>query len=419
MHQKKVVYLSAGHIDITPNKPIPLFGFATRTGAYTNVHDQLEVNLTALKHDGKLVLLYAVDTLFVPISIEDEILNKFGEQYGITRADIWLMASHTHTAPSLDKTKPGLGTFDEAYYQFVVSKILNLTEQVLNAEFKEVSVEIGQVKSVLNVNRRKKLWRPGGKFGLRRKTLIYPDHDGAKDDRIQLIKFVDKQEEVKSVLWNFACHPVGFVKRTEVSADFVGFVRNTLRAQTKSELPITFAIGFAGDAKPDVTAVTHTKWMDRLGYFFQYKPKYTKFPNMGYYNQWVDKLIAEVNIAYNNASQRKTIELTTAHTAISLNEVIGSTDRQLHFKKLSIADSLHFVGVSAEVLVGFKDVVAEVLGSNTMNIGCLAGTDIYLPTGKNISEGGYEVEIFKEMFGVEGQFKTNVDEVVRRALSSL
>ncbi len=413
------MYLSAGHIDITPVKPVPLFGFATRKGAYSKVHDQLEVNLTVLKQDGHIVLLYAVDTLFVPVSIEDEVLERFGEKYGITRANVWLMASHTHTAPSLDKTKPGLGAFDEEYYKLVVSKILTLTEQVLNSEYEEVSIEYGITKSSLNVNRRKKLWRPGGKFGLQRKTLIYPDHDGDKEDTIHLIRFIAKGGKVKSIFWNYACHPVGFTNRTEVSADFIGFVRAAIREQTNDKLPVTFAIGFAGDLKPDVTAVTDTKWLDLLGYFFQYKPKYTKFPSLSYYKQWVSKLIKEVDSVSPSVLQNAEAKLITSHTAISLNEVIGATDRQLHFKKLSIGDALHFVGISAEVLVGYRGGVKEVMGCDTINIGCMAGTDIYLPTDENINEGGYEVEIFKEMFGVEGKFEKNIDEVVRKALSSL
>src|SRR5690606_26161723 len=107
------------------------------------------------------------------------------------------------------------------------NKLLSLTEQVLKATFIPVTVQHGTTHSVLNVNRRKKLLRPlpKGRFGIYNKVLMYPDYNGAKDDTIHTMTFTDMDGKTKMVLWNYACHPVGFVHRSQVTAEYIGVVR--------------------------------------------------------------------------------------------------------------------------------------------------------------------------------------------------
>lgn len=417
------LFLSAGSIDITPDKPISLFGFAERHGVYSKIHDRLEINLSILKQDSKHVLIYSIDTLFAPEAFTKAILDKFSKKYNLTEKDIWMAATHTHFAPSLDKDKPGLGHFDESYYNIVYDKILQLTEQVLNADFQPVNIHHGTTKSELNVNRRKKLLRPRpkGKFGLYRKVLMYPDYDGAKDDTIHTVSLVDKEGHTKMILWNYACHPVGFAHRSQLTAEYIGIIRDELRIHCKyPKMPVIFLLGFAGNLKPDVTPVTHTRLKDRISYFFQFGPKHTRFPSTSHYMDWTALLWKEVKTALKNDIEIEPESFTSSQYNILLSELIGDEAYPLYFKKLRLAKGLQFVGVSAEVLAEYKDIVAEALnGSESINVGCLAGTRIYLPTDKHVKEGGYEVHWFQHRFGIKGDFKMGLNNKVKDALSKL
>jgi|GEM_PF-4269960 len=417
------LYLSAGSIDITPEKRVPLFGFAERHGLYSRVHDKLEINLSVLKQNDQLVLIYSVDTLFTPEEFEQMIIEKFGKQYCITEKDIWMAASHTHFAPSLDKEKPGLGHCDDTYYQWIVNKILALTEQVLKADFVKVNIQHGTSTSELNVNRRKKLLRPKpkGKFGLYRKVLMYPDFDGPKDDTIHTISLAGEDGKTKLVLWNYACHPVGFAHRSQVTAEYIGIIREELRTYCKNpKMPVVFLLGFAGNLKPDVTPVTHTRLRDRINYFFQFGPKHTRFPNTALYMDWTQLLWKEVKTALKHAEEIKPSTISTTQHDLPLNELIGEETFPVHLKKVQLADELVFIGMSAEVLVEYKDVVTEALnGKSSINVGCLAGTRIYLPTDKHVQEGGYEVRWFQHRFGITGSFKTGLTEKIRAAVAKL
>lgn len=416
------LYLSAGNIEITPAYPVALAGFAERHGAYSKIHDTLEINLAVLKQGDKYVLLYSIDTLFAPEEFVKIVLETFGTEYGLQEKDIWMAASHTHFAPALDKEKPGLGKANDAYYREVQGKLIQLTRQVLTGNYKKVSVSYGTTKSALNVNRRKKLLRPKGGLKLYWKTLMYPDYDGVKDDNIHLVTFKDEEGNTAMALWNYACHPVGFKHRSQVSAEFPGLIRSELRGHLgDTQLPVLFFLGFAGNLKPDVTPVTHTRTRDRFNYFFQFGPKYTRFPSTGQYLEWIGLLWKEVKTAHKASSPKETVTLATTQYKLPLSEIIGDDDKHtVCFRKLLLADSVQFIGVSAEVLAEYKDIVAEALQQNvSINVGCLAGTRIYLPADKNVGEGGYEVHWFQHRFGIKGDFKDNLNNKIKEAISRL
>jgi hypothetical protein len=412
------IKLSAASISITPVQPVPLAGFAEREGVYTQVMDELEINLAAIKQEGKLVLLYSVDTLFVPDTFVTLIVDAFGKAYDIQEKNIWMAATHTHYAPSLDKEKPALGTVNDGYYKFVSEQLLQLTQKVLNSDFVNVHVQYGNGKSVLNVNRRKKLVRPRSKFSLYNKVLMYPDYAGVKDDDIHLVKFADDSGKVKMILWNYACHPVGYPHMHRVTAEYIGIIRQKLRDEYKDDnLPINFLIGFAGNMKPDLTPVTNTRWKDKLNYALQLGPKYVRFPDTASYLQWTELLWAELKIILDNVKSSVPSLVQATQHDVPLSDIIGDTGHKIHFKKLVLAEGFHFTGVSAEVLAEYKYLLERIEPS--INVGCLAGTRIYLPTDKNVTEGGYEVHGFKNKFGISGHFKPGINDTVIKAISKL
>lgn len=415
------IKISSHSINITPDKPYPLCGFEERRTDSEGVHDTLEVNLSILQQGSSYILLYSVDTLFVPTDFIEIILKGFGSKYGLKKEHIWIGASHTHFAPSLDKNKPELGGFNEVYYTFVVSKLMELTSTCFEQEFVGVNVLSSATTTSVSVNRRKQLLRPEGGFRLRKKVLLYPDHNGLKDETISLLRFVDGSNKTIAVLWSFACHPVGYTEN-KVSAEYIGLIRCKIREKYQDEsLPVLFFIGFAGDIKPDITAVTHTKWVDKLGYFFQYKPLHVRFPNVQAYRQWVDLLWNDMQDLFieKEAGLIKG-DITTNHREVLLDSIIGDYSHEtIVFKKIRLGNWLQLLGVSAEVLVGYKEIAQDATNTPTICMGCLAGTKIYLPTDENVREGGYEVNIFKKKFGVKGEFKKELNQLFRSIIKSL
>lgn len=414
--------ISTGSIDITPQKPIPLFGFAERSGVFSKIKDNLEINLSVLRIQDSVILLYSVDTLFVPGDFVQTVVGSFGTKYGFDEKQVWMTSSHTHFAPSLDAGKPGLGAFNETYYRFVLDRLLTLTEKVLAGATGQVELSYGNTKSVLNVNRRKKLWRPAKGFGIRRKILMYPNYSGVKDDNIHLVKFSGNDGTPQLIIWNYACHPVGNVHRHEVTAEYIGWVRKELRKYYNNpNLTVIFMLGFAGNLKPDITAVTHTRAIDKIRYFFQLKPKYTRFPSTSVFAEWCNCLWEEVKSAVDNTSPVVCDSVTCTAYSIKLAEIIGDDyNHRLHFRKMQFGNDLIFIGISAEVLAEYSSIIHRMFaGKQVITVGCLPDTRLYLPADRNVLAGGYEAHGFKHRFHIKGDFVRGIEKRIKEAITHL
>ena len=61
-------------VDITPTRPVPLAGYASRRGSFKQVDSRLEANITAFPDHG--VVLGSVDTLFVGEAVRRGIAER-------------------------------------------------------------------------------------------------------------------------------------------------------------------------------------------------------------------------------------------------------------------------------------------------------------------------------------------------------
>lgn len=418
---KATILLAHGSIDITPSMRMPLAGFPDRSGDFEDIGARLEISLVILKQENKYVLFYCVDTLFVPDELFNAVMDKYGTMLNLGEADIWMQASHTHFAPALDKQITGLGSFDPSYFAFVKSQLLQLTEQVLSTNFKEVSVSFHESTAAINVSRRKRLLRfDNGKFSF--KTLLYPDYNKPTDTGIKLIKFTNADGVVEAMIWSYACHPVHFVNRLTVTSEYIGIIRQHVKEHLNTGVTVLFMQGFSGDLKADITTVTHTRFADKVRYLFQYKPKYTNFPTESDYKKWVELLWSRLKQCLDSSCiASKNIQLGIAESKLDIENLShGDVPVQVRLKSVSFSPVFTIVGLSAEVVCDYSKIVKTIFSEHpVITTGCQNGTCIYLPTDRQIAEGGYEVDGFKKLFGVTGKIKPGIDERVQKALYQL
>lgn len=414
--------VATGHTVITPNHPVPLAGFADRVQNYDSISGDLEINLIAIKEYDKYYLLYSIDTLFVPEGFVSEIIAQIGNKWSIKEEQIWMCASHTHFAPSLDVEKPHLGDCDSSYYSYVQQQLLALTTSVLSGMFSKASIQYRSGDANLNINRRKKLLR-SEKGRLLWKTLMLPNHSGRKDTRLHLFSIISESGKTLALLWNYACHPVHAFKRNSVSAEYIGTIRNKLRKHfSDTKLTVGFFQGFAGNIKADITTVTHTKLSDQVRYLFQLWPKYTRFPSEEMYQSWVDLLWKNVQGILQSDAQKKVEKGVVASMQKEpLGNIIGTVDeRQMIFKKLSLGKELTFISISAEVVTEYTDILKKLFpGQTVIATAYTDATRIYLPVDIMLHEKGYEVDGFKSLFSIDGAFKPSLNKKISAAIEAL
>lgn len=414
--------ISTGNIIITPQNRVALAGFPDRQGVFDAVGDELEINLIVIRENENYQLVYSIDAFLVSTELVLAIIEKYGEQYGIKEENVWLCASHTHFAPALEDTKPMLGKYSEAYFEDVKTKILQLTHNVLSSEFTQANVVYCEGVSKLNVNRRKRLLRfDNGR--LRLKTLMYPNYTGEVDDSLKAIKFMSSTGNLKAILWNYGCHPVHCVDRNNVSSDYIGAIRKSIRKKyNDNTLTVGFLQGLAGDVKADISVVTNTKKRDRLMYLLQLWPIYTKFPSKRYYDKWIELLWCELELCIDSQGVLiNKAKIGQSIIKVNLSELLGSDKRrQISFRKFELSEDFILLGISAEIVAEYRHSIDNLFPHKKLVIAtCLDNTSIYLPTDTIIKEGGYEVDGFKSLFGIEGKFQESIVQKVGNIIEKL
>ena len=74
-----------------------------------------------------------------------------------------------------------------------------------------------------------------------------PNPDGPVDRTVTALVL---QGERTAVVWHYTCHPTGFPRDLEISADYPGMVRNALRRRFGEDTAVIFLPGFTGDIRP-------------------------------------------------------------------------------------------------------------------------------------------------------------------------
>src|SRR5256885_13335464 len=69
----------------------------------------------SLRAPSQTVAIVTADLLFVTAELKARLLEAVGAKLGLDDASLLVAASHTHTAPAVDASKPRLGAGGPAY----------------------------------------------------------------------------------------------------------------------------------------------------------------------------------------------------------------------------------------------------------------------------------------------------------------
>lgn len=406
-------------IDVTPRHPVQLSGYSHRRKPTATVHDQLEINLILLSHADVSLLLLSGDFLV----IGEELTAVVARAAKLPRSAILVGASHTHCAPATDRALPRLGAVDETYLSELKLKTEHAVRDLVAQPGRQVTMHYASGRANHAVNRRRFA------LGLRRRPFphprfgyyMLPNPGGAKDETIHVLRLVDAETtETVCVLWSYACHPVGFPKRDEISADYPGVVRQRIREHLGDAVPVVFLQGFGGNVRPrayERGSGVRSRIMNAL-----YGRRFGQF-TWDEWRAWVDGLShLVVSCLARQPDDPIGPALAASDVRISWEELQHpSLDRPgLHLQCLRLGEALELVGMSAEPMVEMVDWLRrEEQGRTVIPVGYTDHTFGYLPTEEIWRQGGYEARDFRWAFSFEGDFRPGFQDVVQQRLRAI
>src|SRR5262249_33524174 len=127
-------------IKITPEKPVPMSGYASRTKPFERVEQDIYAKALAVEdRQGHRAVMVTTDLLGLSRTVAESVCQQIQQKSGLTRSDILLNSAHTHSAPMLsDRNRAESGVTPEdatnvvAYTRGLEVKLVDVVMQALS-----------------------------------------------------------------------------------------------------------------------------------------------------------------------------------------------------------------------------------------------------------------------------------------------
>jgi hypothetical protein len=432
------MFARAAHCDVTPgNRPVRLAGYASRQAPVSAVLDPIEIAALLLEDGGRRCLMLAFDLMIVGAELAGLIQSRLG-QFGFRPDEVMMLASHTHCAPATDLACARLGTPDPQFIHDAADAVETLVRRMLGEQPRAFVLEIFRGDLDHAVNRRRYWPFPtwDRTQGLQWASVTFsPYPAGPRDEQatVILIRTADDRTPI-AAFSHYACHPTSVVPNDVISADYPGAIRRQLRARFGA-IPCLFAPGFCGDITPRLVA---SEQRQSLGERFA---KFRRMVIAGYMVpsvtsgdsvKWRKSLVAGLDaiIGAGPATTLRPERLGTGSSAVPLSTFFAGSapDKKLTVQILRLGDELEIFALSAEPTVEWQRILDDASPRTSHAIrlytGYLGDVFGYLPTARQVTEGGYEVNGFQSLFGMSGRFDQDriygaVTGCVRSAIDNL
>ncbi len=373
---------AAVKVDITPEKPQWLLGYAPRQS--TGVHDHLYHRVVVLDDGKTQFFLAATDIALVSPSFYDEFCEELNRQTGIKAEQVWWATTHTHSAPEVGP--PGLpkafmgNRYDhEPDWEYAKRVKTSLIDAIKEARGKlaPARLTIGVTTAMANINRRAR--DADGRISLGMNP------EGPVDRQVGLIRLERPDGTPIALVVNYAMHGTVLGGSNQlISGDAPGIV--AAYVEEKLNAPMLFVNGATGDIAPI----------------------YSVYPNIkGSHIGEFRVLLGDRILAGNRA-----LGPATAKVALRTGEKVLETplksglswpeELQKYGDKSTVRLPLRFLrinntGIWAAPLELFCEIAMQVRKespfTNTFYFGYTNGWLGYLPTKKAFPEGGYETTV--------------------------
>lgn len=426
-----VFWISSGKIEINPREPVFLGCGPELPVQPDSILDSLEANIVVVWSEEKTskVVIVCVDSLFLGKDVSEQIVSGLSKIF--RQEEVFLAASHTHTAPMIDETKPRLGIKSDSYAVMVVDCIVE--EALRVASEIPIAVKLRKYHSTLGgiVERRNNRLFELSRFGVKwRPTLQRPNlRKKAIGADATIAEFLNERGDVIAALAVVPCHPVALMGRGLISADYVGGLRAEFREKIchNQKTPFVFLQGASGDLNP----WCRPKWfnegplkiIDQIVNGIRFSSPAFSLDDLA---KWCKTRIEELkhdrekHLEDNGSTMKSRILKSALHRFPLADFVMDAYDlqaREVSIHRLQIGD-LKLLGVSAEITSKLKLELKNLIGDAEL-VGCIRDSFGYATTSQQYLEGGYEVEGHQWHFSIAHHERDSPGVLLKNAIEKV
>lgn len=406
-------------VPITPEGPIWLSGYASRTHPSDGVLHELWIKALALEDPGggRLVIV-STYLIGLPRVISDEVAARVMKAYGLDRARLLLNSSHTHTGPVV---WPNLQTMydlppeqERILKQFgrrVVDELFTAIGAALG-DMTPARLSFGQGSTGFAVNRRE--------FTPERVTIgVNPG--GPVDHSVPVLKVTGSDDELLAVVFGYACHNTTLTgHHYKISGDYAGFAQSEIE-QAHPGATAMFLMLCGADQNPNPRGEVEiarrhgaslATEVDRVlsGNLKPVRPPIRaafQMVDLNFAPHTRETFEAELNDE-NRWAVRRAKEMLKAYDKRRPVRRIPYPVQAVRFNK-----DLTLVALGGEVVIDYPLRIKREFPKETLVIaGYSNDVMCYIPSKRVLREGGYEAEHSMIYYGQPGPFTEEVEDTV-------
>ena len=399
---------------ITPEKPIWMAGYASRDHPSEGTLHNLWAKALALEDNtGRKAVLITTDLLGFPKGISNRIRNRLEKKYDLSRDQVILNSSHTHTGPVLQDALYDIYPLNDEERQKIEQYSSELEDQMVTLVGEALdSLEPAKLYSKNGVVRFQVNRRNNDSELLDRQT----DLNGPNDYAVPVIKVEDEEGKLMAVAFGYACHPttLSFYKW---SGDYPGFAQLELEKSHPGATAIFFQ-GAGGDQNP----------LPRR--------------SVGLARQYGRELAAAVDRVLDEEMQELPPRLSTAYSEVGLSltgfpgeeallemieEASGYQKRWASriLEKIRQGEPLRrsypypvqvwklgdqpIISLGGEVVIDYTIRLKRIFGQDIFVLGYSNDVMSYIPSVRILREGGYEGITSQMVYGLPGTWEADIE----------
>jgi len=235
-------------IKITPEIPLPMAGYDSRTKPFTNIEHDIYAKALALEDEqGQRAVLITTDLLGLSRAIAEPVCERIEKNTKLTRSQILLNSAHTHSAPrlSLDEHPESGVTIED--WRNVMAYTRKLQDQLVEVATQAVSqlepAKLSWSSGVAHFAMSRREFTPRG-------IILGVNPRGPVDRSVPVLRVDSAEGKLRAVLFGYACHNTTLTQTNySLCGDYAGFAQAYIQ-ERQSGAQAMFMIGCGGDANP-------------------------------------------------------------------------------------------------------------------------------------------------------------------------
>jgi len=377
--QEGRLHAGAARVDITPEKPVKMSGYASRKDLSTGVHDPLSARVLVFEKGGQRLVLVSADLIGYYDGTADYFRKAILEACDLKPAELFLCAIHTHSAPTLTCDVEHGHPNNVAYTETLKTKLIEAIQEAMkNAAPAQMGVATGSCP--VGSNRREVRIRENGDSDI----VLGRNPYGPTDKEVLVMKVARPDGELMALAFDYATHATSLgPKNYRISGDVMGLAEQFVEKVVGPGVIAPAFAGASGDIDPWFRVLpefnTESGWIPEpvlLGTFLGEEVVHaSRRAQVSDSEGRIETAFATLQLP-----PKQTAESKASPSTVSLNVTVARVG------------DVAFVGLGAEVFTEIG--MAIKAGSpckHTFVITHCNGAAGYLATGELHVEGGYEI----------------------------